>query len=140
MFDDCESSRSFCERCGVGRGAHDSGRGRKGNSGRRSKRVDRYCTSVTYQRGRRSVLCTADFSIPNNLARFCAETRRHVVTKVQLGRIEDEEPGWEREIACVDETGEEVVRLYVDGERLGQKYHLEYTIEDRVDQVEDSDS
>jgi hypothetical protein len=63
-----------------------------------------------------------------------------VVTKVKLGRIEDEETGWEREIACCNEAGEEMVRLYVDGQRLGLKYHLEYAIEDRVDKVDGSDS
>jgi len=63
-----------------------------------------------------------------------------VVTKVKFCRIEDEETGWEREIACANEAGEEIVRLYVDGERLGLKNHLEHTIEDRVDEVDDSDS
>jgi hypothetical protein len=62
-----------------------------------------------------------------------------VVTKVKL-RIEDEETSWEREIACRNEAGEESVRLCVDGERLGLKYHLEYTVEDREDEVDDSDS
>lgn len=62
-----------------------------------------------------------------------------MVTKVQLG-IEDKEPFWEREIACVNEAGEEVVRLRVDGERLGLKDHLKDTIEDRVDEVEEGDS
>jgi len=55
-------------------------------------------------------------------------------------RIEDEETGWERDIACANEAGEEMVRLNVDGECLGLKYHLEYTIEDREGQVDDSDS
>jgi hypothetical protein len=62
-----------------------------------------------------------------------------VVTKVKL-RIEDEETGWERDIACSNETREEIVRLYVDGERLGPKYDLEYTIEDREGEVDGSDS
>jgi hypothetical protein len=48
-----------------------------------------------------------------------------VVTKVKLSRLEDEETGWEREIACANEAGEEIVRLCVDGERLSLKYHLE---------------
>jgi hypothetical protein len=125
----CISSRSCRERCGGGRGTHDSGRGRKGNGGHRSKRGDRFCT----------VACTANFSIPNNLTRCCAEIPRHVITKVKL-RIEDEETGWERDIACANEAGEEMVRLYVDGERLGLKYHLEKTIEDREGEVDDSDS
>ena len=62
-----------------------------------------------------------------------------MVTKVKL-RIEDEETGWERDIAFANEAGEEMVRLYVDGERLGLKYHLEYTIEDREGEVDDGDS
>jgi hypothetical protein len=64
-----------------------------------------------------------------------------VVTKVKLHmRIEDEETGWEREIACVNEAGEEMVRLCVNGERLRLKYRLEYTIEDREGEVDGSDS
>jgi hypothetical protein len=63
-----------------------------------------------------------------------------VVTKVKLSRIEDEETHWEREISGINEAGEEVVRLCVDGERLGLKYHLEYTIQDRVDQVDTGNS
>jgi hypothetical protein len=63
-----------------------------------------------------------------------------VVTKVKLCRIEDEETGWEREIARVNKIREEIVRLRVDGERLGLKYDLEHAIEDRVDEVDDSDS
>ena len=55
-------------------------------------------------------------------------------------RIEDEETGWEREISCANEAGEEMVRLYIDGERLDLKYHLECTIEDREGEVDDSDS
>ena len=62
-----------------------------------------------------------------------------MVTKVELG-IEDEETGWEGEIACANEAREEVVRLCVDGERLGLKYDLEYTIEDREGEVDDGDS
>jgi hypothetical protein len=62
-----------------------------------------------------------------------------VVTKVKL-RIEGEETGWEREIACDNEAGEEMVGLCIGGERLGLKYHLEYTIEDREGEVDDSDS
>jgi hypothetical protein len=62
-----------------------------------------------------------------------------VVTKVEL-RIEDEETGWEREVACADEAREETVRLCVDGERLDLKYHLEYTIEDREGEVDGRDS
>jgi hypothetical protein len=131
VIDECVGSRGYCERCGVGRGAHDSGGGRKGNSGRRSKRGDRF----------RTVPCTANFSIPNNRTRFYAEIPRYVVTKVKLHmRIEDEETGWEREIACVNEAGEEMVRLCVNGERLGLKYRLEYTIEDREGEVDGSDS
>ena len=63
-----------------------------------------------------------------------------MVTKVKLLRIEDEETGREREIACANEAGEEMVRLCVDGERLGLKYDLEYTIEDREDEVDGSNS
>lgn len=62
-----------------------------------------------------------------------------MITKVKLC-IEDEETGWEREIACTNEVGEEMVRLYVDGQRLDLKYDLEYTIEDREDKVGESDS
>jgi hypothetical protein len=121
VIDECVSSRSCCERCG----------GRKGNGGRRSKRGDRF----------RTVPCTANFSIPNNLTRFYAEIPRYVVAKVKLHmRIEDEETGWEREIACVNEAGEEMDRLCVNGERLALKYRLEYTIEDREGEVDGSDS
>jgi hypothetical protein len=63
-----------------------------------------------------------------------------VVTKVKLSRIEDEETHWEREISGINEAGEKAVRLCVDGERLGLKYHLEYTIQDRVDQVDTGNS
>jgi len=59
---------------------------------------------------------------------------------VKLLRIEDKETGWEREIACANEAGEKIVCLCVNGERLGLKYHLEYTIEDREGEVDDSDS
>lgn len=62
-----------------------------------------------------------------------------MVTKVELG-IEDEETGWERDIACANEARKEGVRLCVYGERLGLKYHLEYTIDDREGEVDDGDS
>lgn len=110
MFDECVSGRSYIERCG------------------RSKRGDRFCT-----------LISANFSIPNNLTRFCAESLWHAVTKVKL-RIEDEEAGWVREIACPNDAGEEMVRVYVDRERLGLKNYLEHTIEDREGQVDDGNS
>ena len=54
-------------------------------------------------------------------------------------RIENEETGRKRDVACTNEAGEEIVRLYVDGERLGPKYNLEYTIEDREGEVNGSD-
>ena len=63
-----------------------------------------------------------------------------MVTKVKSCRIENEETGREREIARANEAGEKIVRLCVNGERLGLEYHLEYAIEDRVDEVDNSDS
>ena len=58
---------------------------------------------------------------------------------MKLG-IEDEETERKRRIACANEPGEEMVRLYIDRESLRLKHHLEYTIKDREGKVDGRNS
>jgi hypothetical protein len=59
-----------------------------------------------------------------------------VVTKAKLG-AEDEETRGERSIARVNEPREEIIRLYIDRERLRLEYHLDNAIEDGEGEVDD---
>jgi len=85
-----------------------------------------------------SVFPVPHCSVPHNLTGFRADGLWDVVTEVQL-RTKDEETR-RRRIASVNESGEEIRSLFVDGERLGLEYHLDRTIEDGEDDIGDGNS
>jgi len=82
--------------------------------------------------------CANDRPVPHDLTRIRAYGLWDVVTEMQF-RTQDEETR-ERRIASVNESGEEIRSLFVDGVRLGLKYHLDRTIEDGEDDIGDGNS
>jgi hypothetical protein len=115
-------------------------RGRGGDRGARwGRRRDRG-SRLLYRSGEGGfrVPCPTDCSVPHNLTGFRADGLWDVVTEVQL-RTKDEETR-RRRIASVNESGEEIRSLFVDGERLGLEYHLDRTIEDGEDDIGDGNS
>lgn len=63
-----------------------------------------------------------------------------MITKMELRPGTEDKETREGSIAGVNESGEEVGGLLVDGERMYLKYELNYTIENGEDDVEDCDA
>jgi hypothetical protein len=82
--------------------------------------------------------CPEICSIPKNCTRLRAEVPRNVVTIAELG-VENKEAR-EGCIAGVDEEGEEITGVFVDGERMGLEDDLHGTIDNGEDNVNHSNA